>query len=105
MSDFSARGGNYRQAIKLGPLIGVATLAASGIGIVNYFGREEGDSRLDLLPRLQAAEKKEEEGTKPKVSLRERRYKRFASIVYNGEPYMTPRDFVESLMQDEPRSK
>ena len=90
--------------------MGVAALAASGIGFWNYFGREESDltleNRLVLMPRLQAAEKKvDEESPKQKVSLREKRYKMFASVVYNEEPYMTPRDFLESLLQDEPRSK
>lgn len=105
-TDFS-KGRRYdHQNVRLGPLMGVAALAASGIGIINYFGREESTGTGSvLLPRLQAAEKKGEDGPKQKVPLRERRYKKFASIVYNGEPYMTPRDFVESLMQDEPRSK
>ena len=105
-TNFSQTGGQYRQGVRLG----VATLAASGIGFWNYFGREESDTspenRLVLLPRLEAAEKKGyEEGPKQKVSLRERRYKMFASVVYNEEPYMTPRDFIESLLQDEPRSR
>ena len=109
MTNFSKAGGQYHQGLRLGPLMGVATLAASGIGFWNYFGREESEispeNRLALLPRLQAAEKKgDEEGPKQRVSLREKRYKMFASVVYNEEPYMTPRDFIESLLQDEPRS-
>ena len=110
VTNFSKTGGQYHQRVRLGPLMGVATLAASGIGFWNYFEREESDTtpenRLVLLPRLQAAERKsDEEGPKQRVSLRERRYKMFASVVYNEEPYMTPRDFIESLLQDEPRSK
>ena len=109
VTNFSKTGGQYHQGVRLGPLMGVATLAASGIGFWNYFGREESEitpeSRLALLPRLQAAEKKSDEVPKQKVSLREKRYKMFASVVYNEEPYMTPRDFIESLLQDEPRSK
>ena len=102
---FSKNGGQY-HGVRLGPLMGVATLAASGIGFWNYLGREEnGENSLVLLPRLQAAENKSEEGPKQKISLREGRYKMFASVVYNEEPYMTPRDFIESLLQDEPRSK
>ena len=38
-----------------------------------------------------------------KVSIRERRYKAFSSIKFKGEPYMTPRDFLESVTLDEPR--
>ena len=110
VTNFSKTGGQYHQGVRVGPLMGVATLAASGIGFWNYFGREESEitpeSRLALLPKLQAAEKKsDEEVPKQKMSLREKRYKMFASVVYNEEPYMTPRDFIESLLQDEPRSK
>lgn len=106
VTNFSKTGGQYHQGVRLGPLMGVATLAASGIGFWNYYGREVSENRLALLPRLQASEKKSgEENPKQKVSLRERRYKQFASVVYNEEPYMTPRDFIESLLQDEPRSK
>ena len=89
--------------------MGVAALAATGIGFCNYFGKEwdnkTSDDSLVLLPRVQAAEKTSEDSPKKKVSLRERRYKMFASVVYNEEPYMTPRDFIESLLQDEPRSR
>lgn len=109
MSVFSKRGGQNYDGLRLGPLMGVAALAASGIVIVNHFGKDEAESGIksgiSLLPRVQASEKKTEEVPKKKVSLRERRYKMFTSVVYQGEPYMTPRDFIESLVQDEPRSK
>ena len=34
-----------------------------------------------------------------------KRYKDFASVMYEGDMYMTPRDFLESITQDEPRCK
>ena len=109
MSVFSKRGSQNYDGLSLGPLMGVAALAASGIVIVHHFGKNEAEGAIKngitLLPKVQASEKKTKEGPKHKVSLRERRYKMFASVVYQGEPYMTPRDFIESLIQDEPRSK
>lgn len=109
VSVFSKRGGQNHESWRLGHLLGVAALAGSGISILNCLLRKDDESAfksgISLLPRVQASEKKSEDGPKPKVSLRERRYKKFASVVYKGQPYMTPRDFIESLMQDEPRSK
>ena len=102
---FYQRGRHNQQGLNITSLMGVAALAASGIGVMNYFGRDEKESGVFFLPRIQAAENKGEESQKPKVSLRERRYKLFASVVYDGEPYMTPRDFIESLIQDQPRSR
>ena len=63
------------------------------------------ESRVSVLPVVKAGgqdgEAKEKE--KPKISGRELRYKAFASYVYKGEPYMSARDFLESLIRDEPR--
>lgn len=36
---------------------------------------------------------------------RELRYLSFASVEYGGQVYMTPQDFLESLMEDAPRRK
>jgi hypothetical protein len=51
-----------------------------------------------MLPVLEATESKE-----VKMSKREKRYKEFASVMYNGDMYMTPRDFLESIVDDIPR--
>ena len=71
--------------------------------------REEGLPR-GILPVAKAGGKAsegkgKEKGSeeKPKISARELRYKAFASYVYKGEPYMSARDFLESLIRDEPR--
>lgn len=42
---------------------------------------------------------------KQKISVRERRYRAFASLEYDGEIYMSPQDFLESVTQDVPRRK
>lgn len=88
--------------------VGVAGAIASGICLawLSGVGRENEDQPRDhhpsLLPQLKAADSENREA---KVSVRERRYKDFSSISYKGEPYMTPRDFLESVTSDEPRRK
>ena len=59
---------------------------------------------LHVLPVAKAGGKGKGTEEKPKkISARELRYKSFASYVYKGEPYMSARDFLESLIRDEPR--
>uniref|UniRef100_A0ACB8FFY8 Uncharacterized protein n=1 Tax=Sphaerodactylus townsendi TaxID=933632 RepID=A0ACB8FFY8_9SAUR len=40
-----------------------------------------------------------------KLSIRKRRFMQFASLQYDGEYYMTPRDFLLSVMFDKPGRK
>lgn len=40
-----------------------------------------------------------------KLTSRERRFIRFASVEYDGQLYMTPQDFLESVVEAEPRRK
>lgn len=83
--------------------VGVVAVLASATGLsLNWYKKKE-ERVVDLfLPTLQAATKEDEDKVR-KVSLRERRYKDFASIMFHGEPYMTPRDFLESVTKDTPR--
>ncbi len=77
------------------------TSAAVTTGLVlGWYLFDKKDSSLVSLPLLEAAE--DEEKVK-KVSLRERRYKDFASVVYRGAPYMTGRDFLEAITKKTPR--
>ena len=89
-------------------VVGVVA-AASGLGLATYVHQlragKVGSGVSLLLPELQAAGGKEEEAKTPKVSIRELRFKEFASIVYKGEPYMSGRDFLESVARDEPRGQ
>ena len=84
-------------------IVAVLTAGTSGIGLLAYQWKIRGDISGPslLLPPLQAAEKELEK--KPKVQAWERRYHDFSSLVFKGEPYMSARDFLESLTQDEPR--
>ncbi|KAJ8933021.1 hypothetical protein NQ314_014260 [Rhamnusium bicolor] len=38
-----------------------------------------------------------------KLTSREKRFIRFSSVEYNGQLYMTPQDFLESVVEAEPR--
>ena len=65
-----------------------------------YIGDKNNRTPVAILS-LQAADG--EESKVRKVSLRERRYKDFASVMYHGEPYMTGRDFLEAVTKMTPR--
>ena len=88
--------------------LGAAVVAASGLCLAWYTrGREKRRSQWHetsiQAPLLQLNASGGGEKAPGKVSVRERRYKDFSSIRYRGEPYMTPRDFLESITIDEPR--
>lgn len=38
-----------------------------------------------------------------KLTARERRFIKFASVEFDGQIYMTPQDFLESVVEQEPR--
>jgi hypothetical protein len=40
-----------------------------------------------------------------KLTTRERRFIKFASVEFDGQIYMTPQDFLESVVEQEPRRK
>lgn len=40
-----------------------------------------------------------------KLSAREKRFIKFASVEFDGQIYMTPQDFLESVVEQEPRRK
>jgi len=43
---------------------------------------------------------KKEEIRVPQESMRRRRFNQFASMIYEEEPYMTPRDFLHSILME-----
>ncbi|XP_018911330.1 calcium uptake protein 3, mitochondrial isoform X2 [Bemisia tabaci] len=53
------------------------------------------------------SKKKEEDPIAKTVKLtsRERRFIKFASVEYDGQLYMTPQDFLESFVEEEPRPR
>ena len=112
-SDGSQHGGRGTNHSTLATSLSVAGAAASGFCLAWYLHRRsEGvptghqQGLLSLLPQLRASGSEEKVNqTSKKISVREQRYKDFSSIRYRGEPYMTPRDFLESVTLDEPRRK
>ena len=91
-------------AVSLGVAAGAIT---AGLGVVWYLRWQDKDQSVGWksffkiqLPQLNASN-----GQKNRVSHRECRYKDFCSVQFMGEPYMTPRDFLESVTTDEPRRK
>ena len=111
---YSSGGGNKNNTLAF------STLMFSGVGVAWYLqdrrrrrrrrrtDEEEKCHQLSLVPLLQlnaASDTGGGSGSREakKVSVRERRYNDFCSIQHRGEPYMTPRDFLESVTIDEPR--
>lgn len=97
---------------KRGPsllLVGTAGVIASGLGIVWYLQKERSDRDQSFgsvpFPHLKAASSSSKETEDAKLSVRECRYKDFSSLYFNGELYMTPRDFLESVTLNKPRCK
>lgn len=76
-------------------LVGVA-----GCVLIGYTLNRNG--LIQPLPSLVAGEQTDK-SAKKKISRREKRYVEFASKVYQDEIYMTPRDFMESLIKAEAR--
>ncbi|RXN28725.1 calcium uptake mitochondrial-like isoform X2 [Labeo rohita] len=66
-------------------------------GFIHY----KNEPRWRLWPHVVYAEDaKREEITVPPVSMRRLRFNQFASMIYEEEPYMTPRDFLHSVMME-----
>lgn len=87
-----------------------AGVVASGLCVVWYLRSRTGERHrtqapaiIKLLPQVEASGGERKDDKPEKVSARERRYKDFSSISFKGEPYMTPRDFLESVTHDSPR--
>ncbi|VEN59081.1 unnamed protein product [Callosobruchus maculatus] len=75
-------------------IIGAATALTAG-----YFGT----GNHYLLPTVSAKKEK----TKPQMKLTssEKRFIKFASLEYDGQLYMTPEDFLDSMIYTEPRPR
>ncbi|XP_035709215.1 calcium uptake protein 3, mitochondrial isoform X2 [Folsomia candida] len=54
---------------------------------------------------LKSRTKKDDEVKSIKLTSRERRFLRFASVEFDGQLYMTPQDFLESVVEAEPRPR
>ncbi|XP_021183265.2 calcium uptake protein 3, mitochondrial isoform X2 [Helicoverpa armigera] len=64
---------------------------------VNKYGRKNTVYALKAKP--------DELARSVKLTSRERRFIKFASVEYGGQLYMTPQDFLESVVEQEPRPR
>ncbi|XP_076234349.1 calcium uptake protein 3, mitochondrial-like isoform X3 [Calliopsis andreniformis] len=66
-------------------------------------------SKLDVVHALKSRKslgKRDDETQKAvKLTMRERRFIKFASVEYDGQLYMTPQDFLDSVVEPEPRPR
>ncbi|KAF4113165.1 calcium uptake protein 2, mitochondrial isoform X2 [Onychostoma macrolepis] len=82
----------YGRAVG-GGLLGTAVAS----GFIHY----KNEQRWRLWPHVVYAEDaKKEKITVPQVSMRRLRFNQFASMMYEEEPYMTPRDFLHSVLME-----
>ncbi|KAI5645849.1 EF-hand domain pair domain-containing protein [Phthorimaea operculella] len=71
-------------------------------GTVLYYGT----NRFSKNRTVHALKAKPDELAKSvKLTSRERRFIKFASVEHNGQLYMTPQDFLESVVEQEPRPR
>ncbi|XP_035874311.1 calcium uptake protein 2, mitochondrial isoform X3 [Phyllostomus discolor] len=75
----------------------VASLALAGAGVALYHGRVNGAAPQGRLT-VQAQENASSGKMMEKLSLRKQRFMQFSSLEHEGAYYMTPRDFLFSVM-------
>ncbi|XP_067662845.1 calcium uptake protein 3, mitochondrial-like isoform X2 [Haliotis asinina] len=76
--------------------------AASGCTLAIHWFYKQGQ---DIVPVVHARETEKNEPTKEKATHRELRFRQFASVEYQGNIYMTPQDFLESVTEESPRPR
>ncbi|XP_014270533.1 calcium uptake protein 3, mitochondrial isoform X2 [Halyomorpha halys] len=80
-----------------------AALAVGGIALYSLLKLNHLDYTVHAFKK--GIKKEEEEQVKAKVvklTSRERRFLKFASVKHDGQIYMTPKDFLESFIHEEP---
>ncbi|XP_036054896.1 calcium uptake protein 2, mitochondrial isoform X1 [Onychomys torridus] len=107
----AAWGGRLRRGLAAGrravpspgPLAAaVAGVALAGAGAVWHHGRVQAAAR-EGSPKVLA--QKNDLGPVEKLSLRKQRFMQFSSLEHEGEYYMTPRDFLFSVMFEQVERK
>ncbi|CAL1533519.1 unnamed protein product [Lymnaea stagnalis] len=82
-------------------------LLFSATGCASYFAFQS-KFNFVTVPIVHAAKSKDEDDAKSKTedfSYREMRFRHFASVEFDGNIYMTPQDFLESLTEESPRAR
>lgn len=84
-------------------LTGTIACAVGG-GLVLYVAHRLG--KISAVHAFKPKKREEEPLVRAvKPTSRERRFIKFASVEYNGQLYMTPQDFLESVVEQEPRPR
>ncbi|XP_019060592.1 calcium uptake protein 2, mitochondrial isoform X2 [Fukomys damarensis] len=81
----------------------LAGVALAGAGAAWHHGRMNVTARERSLPS--SAQKNVDDGAVEKLSLRKQRFMQFSSLEHEGEYYMTPRDFLFSVMFEQMERK
>ncbi|XP_076468489.1 calcium uptake protein 3, mitochondrial-like isoform X2 [Babylonia areolata] len=78
--------------------------AATGGGMIYALNVWTKHRQFNILPVAHARNDQTDEKAKS-VPYREARFQQFASVEYEGSIYMTPQDFLESIMEETPRPR
>ncbi|GFR65141.1 calcium uptake protein 3, mitochondrial [Elysia marginata] len=82
--------------------------SATGFGSLAVYQAFCRKNNWTTLPAVQAAKDEDEDespGKTKETNYREMRFRQFASVEYDGNIYMTPQDFLESVTEESPRVK
>ncbi|KAM9441352.1 calcium uptake protein 2, mitochondrial [Clarias gariepinus] len=89
--------------VPLRPAVGGAVVGClSAAGILRYHHELRGKY---FHPTVYAKETRDDDTPVPAVSMRRLRFNQFASVIYDQELYMTPRDFLYSVMLEQVEHK
>ncbi|XP_043485429.1 calcium uptake protein 3, mitochondrial isoform X3 [Polistes fuscatus] len=80
---------------------GIGILAAGSLILI----LTEKYSRVNVVHALKSRKREDELQKAVKLTMRERRFIKFASVEYDGQLYMTPQDFLDSVVESEPRPR
>ncbi|XP_076687413.1 calcium uptake protein 3, mitochondrial-like isoform X3 [Andrena cerasifolii] len=83
----------------------VGALATTSIAILAGYSYSKMDVVHALKSRKPGGRRDDETQKAVKLTMRERRFIKFASAEYDGQLYMTPQDFLDSVVEAEPRPR
>ncbi|CAG5114099.1 Oidioi.mRNA.OKI2018_I69.chr2.g8170.t3.cds [Oikopleura dioica] len=79
------------------------TLAAGSVLTLREQSSSEGTPFTIPKQEVQAKSRRDRDEGRQKVNSKRRRFENFATVQVNGELFMTPADFLESVTEDNPR--
>jgi len=79
------------------------TLAAGSVFTLREQASSEGSQPFTLPKRREVEARSRRDEGRQKVNAKRRRFENFATVQINGELFMTPADFLESVTEDHPR--